>query len=398
MLRILFIHNDYGRYSGEEAACDALEELLSEHGHQVSWYRRSSARIGDSLVSHVKAFCAGIHSRRSRREVAALLDERAPDLVHVQNLYPFISPSVFRPCRARGIPVVMRCPNYRLFCPGGLHLHRGTVCERCLGAGHELWCILQDCQGSLPKSVGYAIRNAVARLTRSVLRGADIFIVLSEFQKAKFAAHGIPADRLEILPNIARLPEAELAAAQGSTVSFLGRIAEEKGFDEFVAAARALPDIPFAAAGDVKAAQQHLVTALPPNLAWHGFLRGPELTTFVRNTRIFVSPSRWFEGFPNTVATMMSYGKPVVAARIGALPEIVEENRTGLLYAPGQTRELADSIDQLWSDPQRCSDLGATGQDKALREYSPDAVYDRLMEIYAKAQALATQRTNRPAD
>jgi len=305
--------------------------------------------------------------------------------VQVQNLYPFISPSIFRPCRERGIPVVMRCPNYRLFCPSGLHLHRGKLCERCLGAGRELWCVLRNCEGSIPKSVGYALRNASARLSRSILDGVDVFIVLSEFQKRRFMDQGIPADRIAILPNIAPQASEGCVPGAGSTVSYLGRIAEEKAFDEFAAAARALPDIPFVAAGDVKAGQEYLVQNLPPNLTWLGFLKDGGLDAFVRETRIFVSPSRCFEGFPNTVAMMMAHGKPVVATRIGALPEIVEEGRTGLLYGPGHADELAERIRELWENRARCRQLGSAGREKALTEYSADAVYERLMEIYGRA-------------
>ena len=385
-MKVLFIHNDYGRFSGEEATCESLAELLSERGHEVSWYRRSSKEIG-GLTGHMRAFGAGVHSRLARREVAAKLDAFAPDVVQVQNLYPFISPSIFRPCRERGIPVAMRCPNYRLFCPSGLHLYRGEVCEQCLGAGRELWCVLRNCEGSLPKSVGYALRNATARINRSILDGVNVFIVLSEFQKRRFMDQGIPENQLEILPNFAA-PPPNRPTAQPShrpTVSFMGRIATEKAFDEFAAAARALPDIPFAAAGDVKEGQELLVKDLPPNLAWHGFLKGDELAGFVRETRVFVNPARWFEGFPNTIATMMAQGKPVVAARIGALPEIVEDGCTGLLYEPGDTEGLAAHIAALWADPDRCGELGAAGREKALSEYSAEAVYERLAGIYGRA-------------
>jgi hypothetical protein len=134
-MRILYIHNDYGEWSGEEAAARGLARLLADHGHEVFWFRRSSAEIVGSVSGSVKAFFTGIHNPFAARALARYLDENPADLVQVQNLYPLLSPSIFRPIKEQGIPIVMRCPNYRLFCPNGLHMVHGKVCEKCLSPG-----------------------------------------------------------------------------------------------------------------------------------------------------------------------------------------------------------------------------------------------------------------------
>jgi glycosyltransferase involved in cell wall biosynthesis len=400
LTKILATHNDYGRPSGEEHALAVLAALAQRRGCAVTWMRRSSVEINYSFVGNAKAFLCGVANPWMARRMGRLLDADRPDVVLVQNIYPLLSPSILVPCKKRKIPVIMRCPNYRLFCPSGLHLSKDQVCERCLD-GREYWCILRNCEGDLFKSSGYALRNAVARISRRILDSIDIFIVLSEFQKRRFINQGISEERLAILPNIAPNVESEgvfsfatekerfPTEAPGNLVGFVGRISPEKGIEDLIAAARALPDIPFAVAGSTERMPE-LVAQSPKNVQWEGFLQGKQLDDFYRRCRIVVFPSRWFEGFPNVATHAMMMRKPVIASRIGALPEIVEDEKTGLLFEVGNVENLAGKILTLYRDPERCRVLGNAGRLKAEREYGPEVVYERLMGIFEKAIRLSS--------
>jgi glycosyltransferase involved in cell wall biosynthesis len=214
-----------------------------------------------------------------------------------------------------------------------------------------------------------------------------VFVVLSEFQKQRFANGGIPAERIEILPNTAQIPADGGDSGDGAYVAFVGRVSEEKGIREILSAAKRLPSVPFRVAGNTNAVpgiERHA----PANVELTGFLTGAALHDFYKGTRILVSPSKWFEGFPNTIARAMAYGKPVVATRIGAIPEIVDDGVTGLLAEPGDSVDLAEKIEQLWERPALCDQMGAAGRRKAATAYSVERVYERLMEIYEKAVAL----------
>jgi glycosyltransferase involved in cell wall biosynthesis len=384
-LKIVIAHNDYGRPSGEEHAIETIAGLVSRQGHQVAWFRRSSAGIRESGSRKLAAFFAGVANPFAARQFGQCLDRERPELVFVQNLYPFLSPSILPQCKRRGIPVVMRCPNYRLFCPNGLHLSHGEVCERCLG-GKEYWCVWRNCEGNYFKSLGYALRNASARLTRRILDNVSVFAVLSEFQKRRFIAGGIPAERIEILPNvIPNIPAAsEGIPGPGDLITFVGRVSPEKGIEDFVAAARALPGLPFAVAGATERMPE-LVARSPKNVRWLGFLKESELNEICRRSRMLVFPFRWFEGFPNVISRAMVLGKPVVAASIGAVPEIVTDGKTGLLFKPADTAELVARIQELYPDTDRCRSMGQAGREKALAQYSPEVVYKRLLEIFSKA-------------
>jgi len=383
-MRVLYVHNDYGSRSGEEVAAEGLAQLLTDHGHEVIWFRRSSSEIGNSVGGRAKAFFTGIHNPFAAVALSRMLDEVKPDLVQVQNIYPLLSPSIFRPIKVRKIPVVMRCPNYRLFCPNGLHLVRGEVCEKCLAFGREAWCILRNCENSLFKSTGYALRNASARLSGRILRNVDMFIVQTEFQKVKFVERGIPESRVGIVPGF--VPDNDEAQPQelGDLVTFVGRVSPEKGIEDFLAAARLLPDVPFAVAGSENG-MLGLRERSPANVQWLGFLAATELRDLYIRSRIVVVPSRWYEGFPNVAAQAMASARPVIATRIGAMTSIVEDNRTGLLAEVADPHDLARKTAALYQDRALCRRMGHAAREKAVAQYSSESIYLALTAVYDNA-------------
>lgn len=393
-MKILYIHNEYARASGEEQASGDIVALLREHGHEVRWFKRSSAEISCGLGGSVKAFFAGIYNPYSARELANVLDEYKPDIVQVQNLYPLLSSSIFAPLRKRNIPTVMRCPNYRLFCPTGLCLApSGQVCERCFSDLREWNCICRNCQHSIFKSLGYAARNAFSRLSGNILEGVDVFIVQSEFQKAKFIEQGIPAERVGILPGLSPSIDRRESEKIGEYVSFVGRVSPEKGIYEFIEASRLCPDIPFKVAGTLDSSFV-MPSVLPANLEFVGFLSDEALNDFYLKSRIIVVPSKWYEGFPNVIVRAMLLQRPVITTSIGAMTSITDDGVNGLLVAPGNAQAIADAVSELWPLPERCLEMGRLGRDKALALYSRESVYDDLMDIYSRADNMVRNDIN----
>ena len=394
-MNILYVHNDYGTPSGEEHAAEEIARLLAEKGHTVRWFRRSSAELGHGAAGKIKGFFAGVHNPASAAALDRFLDDYRPDVVQVQNIYPLISPSIFEVLRRRHVPVVMRCPNYRLFCPNGLHLAGGRICERCLGPGHEWWCIINNCEDSHLKSVGYALRNAVARIRGSIINNVHVFLVQSRFQKEKFVRQGISADRIEILPGMVQVQPLGESVPLGNVVAFVGRVSPEKGILQFVEAARLLPDIPFIVAGDDRW-MPRARDGSPSNLKWLGFLERRDLRRLYQRSRMVVVPSLCYEGFPNVLIQAMALGKPAVCSAIGGLPEIIGQGSAGLLSEPGNAGDLADKIRLLYSQPALCRQLGKAGHERVRREYSPDMGYERLMRAFHRAANLNEDRVVSP--
>lgn len=392
-MKILFIHNAYYRFSGEEQSSSALARLLEEHGHEIAWYRRGSNELDQMKLGKLRAAFTSLHNPGAVHEVQKLIGVFQPDIVQAQNLYPLISPSVLPAIQRMGVPVIMRCPNYRLFCPNGLFLEPGgQVCERCAGAGREIWCLIKNCERDRLKSAAYALRNAAARLRGVFLKHVELFIVQSEFQRQKFIDLGIPAQQLAILPGI--LPAVTLPTTpnRGDEVTFVGRVSPEKGIHLFIEAARLLPDIPFAVAGGHP--EDLGIQDYPVNLQWKGFLNEEQLNQQYLKSRFIVVPSQCYEGFPNVILRAMALEKPVITSKIGGLQDIVIHGVTGLHVPPGSANELARAIATLYADAAQCVRMGQAARPIACERYGRDAIYQTLLAIYQQA---IQQHSMRPA-
>lgn len=386
-MRILYIHNDYAKPSGEEHASGELIQLLKEHGHEVEKYARSSAEIAGSTFGKIKSFFAGIWNPFEAKRLRAYLRRFKPDVAIVQNLYPLLSPSIFKPLKDNQVPVVMRCPNYRLFCPGGLCLDNdGHICEKCFGRRKEWWCVWKNCEKSLFKSAGYAARNAAARKSRAILDSVDVFIVQSAFQKEKFISQGISAKRIGILPGIApAITECEEGDAMiGNWITFVGRVSEEKGIYEFIEAAKQLPHLTFKVAGNLDGNFRKSAD-IPSNVEFTGFLKGRELDDLYRKSRAIVVPSKWYEGFPNVIVRGMLLKRPIITTNIGAMQSIIDNNVNGITVPPGDVFALKEAIEELSNDKNKSIEFGLNGYEKASRLYSREQIYLSLQSIINRA-------------
>ena len=383
-MRVLYIHNDYAKPSGEETAAEAIVALLREQGHEVAWHRRSSAEIAGSLYGQVKSLFSGLANPWEARAVARQLRGFHPDVVQVQNPYPLLSPSIFPAIKRCGVPLVMRCPNYRLFCPNGLcYDANGEICEQCFG-GHEWTCFQKNCLESRVKSLGYTVRNIAARTTGRILNHVDTFIVQTDFQRQKFIQQGIPKSKLAILPGIA--PKMDPPPENwpiGNNVTYIGRVSAEKGIFDFIKAAEALPQIPFVVAGSYDDFP-NLPQNAPKNIQWLGFLRGDALRQAYLDARIVVVPSRCYEGFPNVIVTAMMQERPVVATALGAASTIITHDVDGRLFPFNDIDALTSSISELYNDEAACRRLALKGRESAAARFSAESVYETLIGIYKK--------------
>ncbi|HEX4792709.1 MAG TPA: glycosyltransferase family 4 protein [Humisphaera sp.] len=382
-MHILLVHNEYGKTSGEEIVVRSLRDLLEAQGHQTTSFIRSSAEIIGRPVGTAKAFFSGVYNPFAAREMTTLLRKSRPDLVHVHNLFPLISPSVLVSCRNERVPVVMTVHNYRLICPNGLHMRHGQICEKCVG-GREYHCLLNRCEGSLFKSAGYALRNAVARKLRLFHDNVTLYAALTNFQRLRLISAGFSADRIHVLPNMVRAAPRAPDDTAGEWVGFVGRVSREKGLHVLLRAAAALPHISFKIAGST-GPMPDLPSQAPPNVEFLGHLEPVDLPAFYRRCRMVVLCSTCFEGFPVVLAEANLHGRPVVCSRIGGLPEIVDDQVTGMLFNPGDPDDLAAKIQYLWQRPELSSLMGIAGRAKVLEDYSEQAGYERLMNIYDQA-------------
>jgi glycosyltransferase involved in cell wall biosynthesis len=372
-MKILLVHNNYGKYSGEEAVVDKMATMLQGLGHEVMQLRMSTEGLRDSAVGKIKGFVAGIHSPAGVRAMREALKREKPDVVNVHNLYPFISPAALRECRRAGVPVIMTVHNFRLICPTGLFMRDGGPCEYCLTKGNEWGCVKFNCENSLLKSVGYAARNAVARLKRHYIDCVDKFACITDFQRRKLIEAGFPAEKITVIPNSMDAEVAE-EPKTGDYVAFCGRLSREKGIDLIIEVARRHPEIPFKLAGAARDIE--LIENLPENVELMGYLSGNDLQEFYNNARFFVMASRCYEGFAMAILEGAAYSKPMIAPDHGGFTEIIGtgDDAIGLLFEPGNAEALEAAVIRLWNDETLTRSLGLKANEKLKARYSTDVI------------------------
>lgn len=379
-MKILLVHNNYGKYSGEEAVVDKMAAMLKTHGHEVCFYRLTSERSRESLGGKVKGFLYGIYSPQGVRGIRETLQREHPDVVNVHNLYPFISPATLFECRKVGVPVVMTVHNFRLICPTGLFMQNGKPCETCLQKRNEWSCIQYNCEHSQLKSLGYALRNAVARWTGAYKKNVDRFACITDFQRKKLIEARFEASKIAVIPNCIEVQKS-YSHTSGEYIAYIGRLSYEKGYDLLIKVARHHPDILFRFAG---AQRERTNEPLPGNVEFTGYLQKQELERFIKHARMLVMPSRCYEGFPMSILEAAQYGKPTIGPNHGGFTEIIGEGETaiGRLFRPGDVDDLEKQVVDLWNRPQEIERLGQKAFEKLKREYSSEVVYGKWEQLF----------------
>lgn len=363
VMKILMVHNDYGKYSGEEAVVDRFIADGRRAGYEIETLRRTSKFARENIIGQIKGFFSGVYSFEGVRMMKEAIHSFKPDIVHIHNLYPFISPAALFACKKAGIPVVMTVHNYRLMCPTGLFLREGHPCENCLINGNEKDCIRFNCEGSRFRTLGYALRNYASRKSGAYKKCVDYFCCLTEFQKQKLVEAGFDKEKIFVFYNYIQIPifdeseQSDRPEDSTSYVGFVGRLSEEKGYDLLLEVAERHPEINFQFAGHIR--EDAKLKELP-NVLYRGLLNEQQLYRFYEDAKFIAMPSRYYEGFPIVLLEAMSHGKPCVVPNHGCFPELVEYNNqlSGSIFSPMDVDSLEHSILELWNNEDKVSALG----------------------------------------
>ena len=384
-MRFLLVHNNYGKYSGEEAVVDKMAAMFQSHNHTVCFYRLTTEGARDTISDKIKGFTAGIYSHSGVKGIKKILRKEKPDIINVHNLYPFISPAALFECKKAGIPVVMTVHNFRLICPTGLFMRNGKPCEQCLDRKNEWSCIKYNCEHSIFKSIGYTLRNVYARWTKAYLKNVDMFACITEFQKKKLIEAGYDKNKITVIPNSIDAP-CSYTPTTGGYIAYIGRLSYEKGYDLLVEVARKHPEIKFCFAG---AQREKNNTEIPKNVEFKGYLQKKELSKFIQESRFIVIPSRCYEGFPMAILEAACHGKPAIAPNHGGFTEIIGqgENAIGKLFEPSNTDDLDKQIAELWNNQTLTEELGEKAFKKLKKHYDSEVVYKQWETLFSNLKA-----------
>ncbi|BAU66896.1 putative glycosyl transferase [Stanieria sp. NIES-3757] len=382
-MRILSIHNNYRIRGGEDESRESEERLLREMGHQVDVYEENNNRI--TQLNSVQLSLKTIWSQEAYRIVQKSLRQSKRDVVHVQNFFPLISPSVYYAAQSEGVPVIQTLRNYRLICPNGLFFRQNRVCEDCLDKFIPYPGIIHACYRKNRAATSATVAMLTThRVIQTWDKQVNLFISLSKFARQKFIEAGFPADKIIVKPNFVH-PDPGVGQGQGGYALYVGRLSVEKGLDILLAAwERLKAPIPLKIVGDGPLAQQVIeATKRFPQVEWLGRKPMTEVYELMGEAMFLIFPSKWYETFGRVAVEAFAKGTPVIAANLGAIAELVENERTGLHFCPSDAVDLATKIDQILTQPQKLSQMRREARAEFENKYTAQENYNQLMKIYA---------------
>ncbi len=381
-MKILLIHNAYQRFGGEDSVVARESSLLSRSGHEVVTYEVSNDSIS-GLWGRVRAALGTIFSLRSYLAVGKAIRELQPEIVHVHNFFPLISPSVFYACRRERVPVVFTLHNYRILCPTATLEHDGEVVRRSLEEG-PWWALRQRVfQGSLAGTFVLCSMIYIHTRIGTWNRMVDRYITPSETSRRNFVDGGLPSNRLTVKPHFVEVDDG--APRSRSGFLYVGRLSTEKGVSVLLRAIQALADSRRSIGKDLFCIvggghmEQHCRDA---GIASTGEMQASGVQEMMRSATALIVPSVCQETFGLVIIEAYACGLPVIASRIGAFEELVVEGQTGLMFEPGNAQDLAEKIRWAAENPLEMMRMGTQARSRYEDRYTAERNIDLLVSIY----------------
>lgn len=379
-MKVVVAHNRYrsDAPSGENIVVDLEIAQLRAAGVTVVPFQRSSDDI-PSLPAVQKALLplSPIWSPSSTRALAAVLTAERPDVLHLHNPYPLLSPAVVRTAHKFGVPVVQTVHNYRQVCAPGVYFRDGHICTDCKGRAFALPAVQHKCYR------GSAVQSAIMATTLSVHRGTwhsvDKYIALTGNIAAHLRDYGIPDERIAIKPNAVEDPGPPSDLGDG--VLFAGRLSTEKGLGILLDAWQTFPEgtlgtLRIAGDGDLRPLAEK-AAAGRSDIEYHGALDRAGVRDLMRRSAVVTVPSRWFEPLSTVIIEALANGRPVLGTSLGGSPYLIGDS--GWVAEPTAEALAAALPGAVRAAP----DLFSSARRRYLDNFHPDVVVQRLLDIYA---------------
>lgn len=328
-----------------------------------------------------------IYCTESKERIFNLILDSFPDVAHLHNIYQDISPSILHVLKKNNIPTVLTLHDYKLICPNYSLTNNYISCESCAN-GKFYKCFINKCKGNYLYSAIPVIEAYVHDIMNIWKKNVNIFISPSVFLKEKFVSFGWSPESIEVLPNFVELSRYLPDYSPGDYFLYLGRLSREKGVATLVEAYK-----------ESKTEHRLLITGSGPledeiaerigndkRIKLTGYLQGESLAQVVKGARALVIPSECYENAPMSVIEAMAYGKPIIGACTGGIPEMIDDGVNGILFESGNVIDLRNKLNIFFEFiDSKIVDMGKSARKKVERAYSAEAHYKGLMQIYSKA-------------
>jgi glycosyltransferase involved in cell wall biosynthesis len=365
-----------------------LKSLLEQKGHHVLFYTEDNQEIAQyNALQKMGFFPRTLFSLRTYRRLLQIATQEKPDVAHVHNVFPLLSPSVYLALHQAGIPLVQTVHNYRLMCINGLFLRNGYICERCKAGAFFSGVRFKCYRDSYLLSGLYAM--TISRHRRwGTFAKIDRFIAPTSFAAEKLIESGVAeASKISVLGNFMPdpLPDDGPPDFGEPYIVYLGRLSHEKGVLTLLHAMQNFSGLRLKVAGVGPLATQihaYLKEHGLHHVEMLGFVAGEEKYRLLRGALGCVVPSECYEGFPIVVNESTAVGTPLIAARLGSLATVVSEGQTGLLFNPGDSADLREKLECLVRSPALAVRMGQRARQWLESGYTAEAHYQALLQIY----------------
>ncbi|MFA5187859.1 MAG: glycosyltransferase [Patescibacteria group bacterium] len=398
------INKFFYRKGGSEAYMFDLLELLKKAGHEVVEFsmkdeKNQASKYSDFFIDKIdfnkrQGFLedlkkAGhlIYSFEAKRKLEALIKKAKPDIAHLHNFSFQLTPSILQTLKKYNIPIVWTMHDYKLICPNYRLFTQGSVCERCkVHKYYNCWkykCIKNNSGMSFLAMLEMYLHKLILRSYEKI----DCFIAPSKFLEAKVLDWGINEAKVKQLYHLLDLEKLNVNPEIGEGLLYFGRLAEEKGLKILLEAMKDLPNIKLkiVGAGPQKQELQNYIAGNNlNNVEIVSHKTGSELYDLIKNARLVVVPSIWYENNPISILEAFAFGKPVIGSNLGGIPELVRENKTGFLFTAGNSRELKNKIAQNYNKAEELKIWGANARQLVASISNPADHLQSLLDLYQK--------------
>lgn len=403
-MKILQVNQYYYPRGGADKYFLDLTRTLEAAGHQVAvfsmhhpknwptpWSRYFVSRISfneGNLIDKLKTPGRVLYSLEAKKKFAQLVNDFQPDIIHLHNIYHHLSPSILTVAKKQNIPVVLHLQDYKLICANHSLFTKGAMCERCRPNKYyeclKNRCIKNSFAGSALGTLEMYLHHSILKIYE---RNVSRFIAPSNFMKQTVINFGQPAEKISVIFNPYN---SELAGTTGDKTNYqapgyllyFGRFSPEKGLETLIrAAALTGQKTKLVGEGADEASLKKLAIELKAPVEFNGFKNNTELKPLILNARAVIIPSIWGENMPLSLMEALSLGKTVIVSRIGGMPEMIKENKNGLLFRPGDVNDLVRQIKRLDK-----IDYFAISQEakKTVAAFSPDRNLKEVLALYQK--------------
>lgn len=400
-MRILLVHNFYGSAtpSGENVVFEAERKLLQKNGHEIMVFTRHSDEIRNKgLLAALRGALATPWNPWMASRIQKNISEFRPDVVHVHNTFPLISPAIFYAIGQKAASV-FTLHNYRLFCPAAIPMRNGKVCTECLDKKSSLPAIKYGCyRANRMATVPLVINVGLHRLLGTWGKKVDAFIVLSDFQSELMAKAGLLATKIWVKPNF--FPGNPLMMPwenRPPQVVFAGRLSAEKGVENLLRAwqmwGSKAPKLYLVGDGELRPKLETMADGLP--VRFTGQIAEQKVYDHIAKARLLILPSECFETFGLVIPASFAFGTPAAVSKIGPLPSIVKDGVNGIVFEPGNPESLLREVRTAWETPGMLERLGVGARKDFENRYTAEKNYQILMRIYEKAMEVKERKLSR---